>query len=53
MGLPPDEARATVRVSLGPCNTAAEIDDLVIALGEEVASRPDRREAVAASRGAR
>jgi cysteine desulfurase len=57
MGLAPDDARATVRVSLGPHNTAEEIDALATALREEVARRPDRRDArraaAAAAREAR
>jgi cysteine desulfurase len=54
MGLSPDDARATVRVSLGPDNTAEEIEALATALREEVARRPSRadvlRETLASTR---
>ena len=38
MGLPVDEARASVRISFGPVNTAADVDAFLAALGEEVAA---------------
>jgi cysteine desulfurase len=38
MGLPVDEARASVRVSFGPVNTASDVDAFLEALGEEAAA---------------
>jgi cysteine desulfurase len=38
MGLPLDEARASIRVSFGPVNTAADVDAFLVALAEEAAA---------------
>ena len=38
MGLPVEEARASMRVSFGPVNTAADVDAFLAALAEEAAA---------------
>ncbi|MGH9870654.1 MAG: aminotransferase class V-fold PLP-dependent enzyme, partial [Candidatus Polarisedimenticolia bacterium] len=49
MGLSARDSKSTVRVSLGPGTTEAEIDAFAAALVKEVAGRPER---AAAGRGA-
>ncbi|RMH16075.1 MAG: cysteine desulfurase [Acidobacteria bacterium] len=40
MGLDPNEALASIRISLGPTNTAAEVDDLLAALRQVTTAVP-------------
>jgi cysteine desulfurase len=51
LGMPPDEALGSIRVSVGMTNTAAEVDDLLAALEREVAAL--RRLAPSPGRAAR